>query len=364
MPRPLLHERLLLAGVCLLILAAAAAAAAVGAVRAEPSAQPAEMPLELPASFTGRLPCADCPGVDWHLDLWPDGRFHLARRYVDREGSDDELGRWRLSPAADAILLLGADQAPWQLRIIDARTLRLLDRSGRPIESSLPYELRSDGTLSTTELSVAAGGEFRYMADAASLRECRTGYSYPVLMEGDYAALERAYLNAVAAAGEPLYARVEAAIVNRQAMEGEGAAQSLRIDRFVALQPDMRCERAMSEASLANTYWRLLRLGDQPVERASAQRESHIIFHENESRAAGVAGCNRFSGSYELAGSGLSFGPLMSTRMACPPPLDALERELFVVFDTTRAWRISGEILELLDEGGEVLAVYESVYLP
>jgi len=35
---------------------------------------------------------------------------------------------------------------------------------------------------------------FRYLADAAQFEECLTGRSYPVAMEGDYLALERAYL--------------------------------------------------------------------------------------------------------------------------------------------------------------------------
>src|SRR5471032_802817 len=34
-------------------------------------------------------------------------------------------------------------------------------------------------------------------------------------------------------------------------------------------------------------------------------------------KANGFSGCNRFTGTYDLAGGELSFGPLASTRMAC-----------------------------------------------
>ncbi|WP_213763537.1 META domain-containing protein [Caballeronia sp. dw_19] len=44
-------------------------------------------------------------------------------------------------------------------------------------------------------------------------------------------------------------------------------------------------------------------------------------------KANGFSGCNRFTGTYDLAGGELSFGPLASTRMACAPgPGSALEQ--------------------------------------
>ena len=44
-------------------------------------------------------------------------------------------------------------------------------------------------------------------------------------------------------------------------------------------------------------------------------------------KANGFSGCNRFTGTYDLAGGKLSFGPLASTRMACAPgPGSALEQ--------------------------------------
>jgi heat shock protein HslJ len=44
-------------------------------------------------------------------------------------------------------------------------------------------------------------------------------------------------------------------------------------------------------------------------------------------KANGFSGCNRFTGTYDLAGGELSFGPLASTRMACAAgPGSALEQ--------------------------------------
>ncbi|WP_157092341.1 copper resistance protein NlpE N-terminal domain-containing protein [Thioalkalivibrio nitratireducens] len=44
-------------------------------------------PLEdLPTTFEETLPCTDCPGIDFHLNLREDGVYFLRETYQDREG--------------------------------------------------------------------------------------------------------------------------------------------------------------------------------------------------------------------------------------------------------------------------------------
>ncbi len=70
------------------------------AYREHPATPPASEsgPLgELPASFEGDLPCADCEGIRYHLDLFEDGSFFyrlsLSRR---RDGAVlDDIGSYR-----------------------------------------------------------------------------------------------------------------------------------------------------------------------------------------------------------------------------------------------------------------------------
>lgn len=336
--------------------------AAASSLRAQ---APSALPLDLPASFTGTLPCADCPGIDWHLDLWADGRFHLQRRYRDREGDADALGRWRLAPDGQSLLLFGAREAPLRLAVLGRRRLRLLDTRGRPIQSTLPYDLLGSGRLQPAELSLALAGRFRYLADAALFEECLTGHGYPVLMAGAYRELERAYLAAdKAAAGAPLPVRLEARVVNRRVMEGEGPPASLQVQRLLALQPEMRCDRAMSTATLPNTYWRLLQLGAEVVPVLPGAREPHLLFRDSDGSVGGLAGCNRLRGAYRVDGGRLALDPLATTRMLCPPPVDAFERRLLAALRATAGWRIRAQRLELLDADGDSLAAFEAVYQP
>jgi len=202
--------------------------------------------LRLPATFRGTLPCADCEGIRHHLDLWPDQRYHMRREWLG--GGDgtlrrDEVGRWYSDPTREAIVLYGASEMPLFWKVEAPDRLRQMDMQGNPIESDLPYDLTSDGTLEPTELSdVFLLGMMTYLADAALFEECLTGVRYPVAEEGDYLALERAYLDTRAEPGAPLLAHVEGGLAMRPAMEGPDR-MTLIVDRFIKVLPGEVCER-------------------------------------------------------------------------------------------------------------------------
>jgi len=321
--------------------------------------------LELPATFAGTLPCADCPGIRYSLNLWPDGVFHLQREWLERDFRESDVGRWRKDPARDAVLLYGGREMPLQFSVEGPRTLRQLDVGGQPIESDLPYELTSAGTLERLDLQLPLRGMFTYMADAPRFEECLTGRSYPVAMEGPYIELERAYVAAgKPAAGAPIMAALEAAITERPAMEGDRPIPTVVVRRFIGLFPSQTCERAMSEASLPNTYWRIVKLEGEPVPVVDNRREPHLILRNSESRYAATVGCNQLIGNYEVAGDRLTFTGGATTLMACPPPLDARESRLKTILADTHTWRINGQILEFFDRAGTSIATFEAVYLP
>jgi heat shock protein HslJ len=74
---------------------------------------------------------------------------------------------------------------------------------------------------------------------------------------------------------------------------------------------------ADSAAALEGTDWRLVELGGAPVARQERNHPGFRLVAEGR-KVQGSAGCNRMMGSYTLQGTTLKFGPLASTRMACP----------------------------------------------
>jgi heat shock protein HslJ len=77
-----------------------------------------------------------------------------------------------------------------------------------------------------------------------------------------------------------------------------------------------------------------------------------------DERVAGSTGCNRFTGSYSIDGEAFELGQVASTRMACPPPGDAVERAYIAALEKVTGWRSGDDELTLVDADGEELLRY------
>jgi uncharacterized lipoprotein YbaY/heat shock protein HslJ len=219
-----------------------------------------------------------------------------------------------------------------------------------------------------TETAVQEGpvplsGMVRYLADAAIFTDCATRRRLPVAMVGDYVALERAYLEARPEPGAELLASFWGRIVDRPAMEGEGGAASVVVEQFEGVWPGETCGNPGMTESLEDTYWKLTRLGALPVRVHPDFREPHLVLRSAEGRVAGSSGCNGVGGAYELDGDALRFGEFMSTMMACPGIMEQ-ERAMVQALGRVARWRIEGQHLDLLDEGGDRLMRLEARAFP
>ncbi len=75
----------------------------------------------------------------------------------------------------------------------------------------------------------------------------------------------------------------------------------------------------------------------------------------DDGQASGFAGCNTFSGGYEISGDTFTIGPLASTQMACPEPQMAAETAYFQALDAADTWAIESSELVLSDGDTELL---------
>lgn len=197
----------------------------------------------LPATFTGDLPCADCPGIRHHLDVYADGAYVLRLTYLDTEGDpDDTVGRWTVSPDGKRLVLGGGTEPPVRCAIVSPDSLRLLNRDGTPIVSNLNYTLVRAPAFDPVEPRLTLRGMYCYLADAGVFTECRTGWRLPVATEGDNRALESAYLAAGLEPGEEILATVRGRIARRMPMEGPGPVLTLIPEIFLGLWPGEDCD--------------------------------------------------------------------------------------------------------------------------
>ena len=96
-------------------------------------------------TFAGTLPCADCPGIDTRLELAADGTYTITESYQERSAPalkgdgtwtvEDDSRRLRLDPNSKS----DNDRL---FSILSQDEIRQLDLEGKPIDSTLPYNLR------------------------------------------------------------------------------------------------------------------------------------------------------------------------------------------------------------------------------
>ena len=137
-----------------------------------------------------------------------------------------------------------------------------------------------------------------------------------------------------------VYSRVFALFAALAAVSGVACGP----DRTTLVSPS-------ATASLVGTEWVLVELGGQPAGPGTTNTSPTMILDADGTRAAGFAGCNRFTTSYTLAAQRLRFGLFASTRMFCATTMD-LEDRFFAALDATRGYRLAGSHLDLLGDNG------------
>ena len=112
------------------------------------------------------------------------------------------------------------------------------------------------------------------------------------------------------------------------------------------------CQKALKEAklrplaTLAGTEW-------------GFADDGRFVAFKTGGEVVGSGGCNSFFGSFTQDGRSLSFGPLASTRKACPTPVMDGEREWLALLGRVRAVEANHLELRLFGDADEELAVLQ-----
>lgn len=295
-------------------------------------------------------------GGTWHLDLWPDQGFHLRWSPADGDGAPESFaGRWHANGEA-LVLDLGAE-----LLELEVRNAERMRPRGAPEDAT--DDLVTDGSLDPATISLPASGMFTYFADAPTFVHCATGRMYPVAQEGDYLALEAAYLNDRPGPADPLFVTIDATIAPREQMEGP-TRLTVIVDRYGATWPGEDCASAAAAPSLTGTVWRIRSLDGEDLAWAPPAREPFLTLRDGAGRFNASVGCNTMMGGFSADRGSLNFTLPASTMMSCPDDLAAWEVRLADVLGVTAGQVIAGRTLRLLSSDGTVRAELEAVYLP
>lgn len=115
------------------------------------------------------------------------------------------------------------------------------------------------------------------------------------------------------------------------------------------------CSGEAGAPSLAGTSWVLEQMNGQPI----VENTAPTLTFRNEKESGGNASCNSFGGEYEARDGKLTFGPLMSTLMACLEP-GVMEQEAayLAALQSAVSYRVEGGKLLISDASGALVLVF------
>lgn len=109
------------------------------------------------------------------------------------------------------------------------------------------------------------------------------------------------------------------------------------------------------DGQVAGTAWEVLSVnnGQEAVVSVIQGTELTVTF-DDDGGVSGSAGCNSFSGSYDVSGNDIAIGPLSSTRKACASPDGVMEQEqrFLAALEGASTVAFVGERLELRTDTG------------
>jgi heat shock protein HslJ len=280
-------------------------------------------------NYKGNLPCADCNYIDYELNVKIDGTYEERSLYAGKATTQNYTrGKWKM--INDSTLRLDKSTAGNDRFEVEEDGLWLLDVNGKRIPSanSGNYKLqREAGGLKGAWREkfekgidfLASGNEpswyveidfekqmfFKSLADNSQKTT-----PVPIAQITDNATI----YSAVVESGF-----LTVTINNTKCtdnMSGEAAPYSVTVEYNNKTYKG--CGRYFYDERLSDT-WTLKTYKDGKVPEIKKFKTGlpTIDFNIKTKKISGMAGCNSYTGNFEIRGSRIDFGPIGSTKMSC-----------------------------------------------
>lgn len=319
----------------------------------------AESPALQPQVFgnwEGTLPCADCEGITYYLTFQKDKTFRESSEYRGKNAPPViENGTWMVNQ--DSVVQLTKTSGNRYL-VLEKGNLVLLDLQGQRVTSELAskYVLTRPGKNGASNLDalrqagvdfLAAGSNWVLEIDTEKaitfrnqnntiqlISEVPTVQQLPGGRGSVYRGITKAGTLAVRILNQPCTDKTT----------GETVPQTVEVTANA--QEFTGCGQFLNPNPLQGT-WELQEMNGKALKASDFQKVLPFIEIPAEpKRVAGSGGCNRISGEITLKENQLTFGNLISTRMACPGPI--------MTFENTYLGKLSNKTFTFLLEADKL----------
>ncbi len=316
--------------------------------------------FNLPATFSGKVSCVDCRGVDIVLTLRPDGLYQLRLSHRTEDGGsniESMMNRWWYKRKEKVVVLASVDGVMQTYSVKDNDTIELLDIEHVHPESQLNRELHKVTTLEQFDDMVHMRGMFSLGNGRAVIEECSTGNVFPVSNYGLYTEAVGRYAAIPHSYGTPVLLEFEG-VLGRVDYFDDQAEEAITITGFKKFYPRIDCEGNIMRVTLTETLWTLQQLNGRQLENFVAEKTPYFLL-EQDSSMVGFGGCRNLTGTFRLQEDMLQINRTPVPRYACFKGLE-LENAFLDALRETASFEIEVDELKLIDSDDTVRAVFKA----
>ena len=118
------------------------------------------------------------------------------------------------------------------------------------------------------------------------------------------------------------------------------------------------CASGSNSPSIVGT-WKLTAYGPAGSPTPAVADVDATLKFDADGKVGGSGGCNSLGGDYTVEGEQITFGPIISTMMACADPIMAQEGTVTQVMNESASYAIEGNTLTISRDGN--ILVFELV---
>ncbi len=118
------------------------------------------------------------------------------------------------------------------------------------------------------------------------------------------------------------------------------------------------CASGSNSPSIVGT-WKLTAYGPAAAPTPAVADVDATLKFDADGKVGGSGGCNSLGGDYKVEGDQITFGPIISTMMACAEPIMSQEGTVTKVMNESASYKIEGNTLTITKDDN--VLVFESV---
>lgn len=316
-------------------------------------------------TYSGIIPCADCEGILYELSLHGDQRFRERSVYIG-ESNRPFMDTGSYTIQDDTLLVLEGENKKPASFVIEDSVLVMLDQKGERITGSLAgrYVLDRERPSNSRKQKQwsdlrgqgvdfrATGNEPFWNIQIDFDKEMRFS-----VLDGDSIWMPVPEMRQdTASSARLLKVEAESGAVN-VALYPTGCMDTMSGEVFshrVVVETGKKtfygCGNYINDRYKLHDFWMLHSLNGTPLNQQDTLRQQPALqFNLIKNRVSGNTGCNQLGGTVSVKNDSLSFGQLVTTKMACEGTME-LESQFLNALSEVNRFDFSNEDLFLFQD--------------